>query len=238
MDDIGLHLFKKRFGITDDLIPLKRDNVDLCFYGAKSSGKTLSCVFHSLVALSRGIPVVSNLDIEFQDHKINDLSELKDLKDCCLVYDDLEFDLSSKYIRNEDKKEILECTLNFGKRNVSPFLWTTKNPFEISKDLRRTLDSFIKVYKVLKYQPSTYEDYVEMKKYLNFYNIINEVIDAVTLKQERVIELFNLIPYSDLYDTKQEIDKLKKKKLYADNYKYNDIDNNIFGKYADNIKFV
>lgn len=194
---------------VDSLTRVKRSSVDVAFYGDKSSGKTLLMTILAFDEWCKGRYVYANYDIFFDERftKIGSLDDLWKVDDGLLIGDDFENWCSSKYQSKQDKKDVIEITTDLGKRNVD-FLYSCKDLFEIEKAARRTLDSICRVKRVIKYQPGNIEELEFMKNYLDYQKLVVEVFDKISLRRERILEYDDLEVYCELYDTKEEIEKL------------------------------
>jgi len=189
-------------------VPLKRSSVDLCFYGDKGSGKTLVMTYYAFCEYCKGKTVYSNYNLNFPHKRIESLDMLSDMSNCCFVGDDFESWLSSKFRSNKEKAGVLEASLNFGKRNVSPFLWSCKRPLEIDKTLRYTVDYFVHCNFVLKYDPVDIVDYECMSRFLDAHVVVLDVFNAVSMKLEKTVVVDNLDLWCELYDTVETVKKL------------------------------
>lgn len=189
--------------------PLKRISYDFCFYGAKGSGKTIAMCYFALFFFLKGYTICANFDLSIPYIRIRNLEDIKQMKNCVFLGDDFEAWASSKFLTNKDKKELLECTLNFGKRNII-FIWSCKRPLEIDKTLRATsIDYFVKCKMLLKNSPVTYKNYIEDSKFLDAHLIEMEVYNSINLKLDRVVYLDNLDVWCKLYRTEEEIQQLE-----------------------------
>lgn len=186
-------------------IPLKRSSNDFCFYGPKGSGKTIAMSYFALYFYLKGIPICSNYHLNLPHRFISSLDEVAEMRDCVFLGDDFEKWGSSKFLTNREKKMLLECTLNFGKNNII-FIWSCKRPLEIDKTLRASsVDYFVKCSMVLKYEPKSYDDYLNMSRYLDAHIIQMEVYNSIDLSLDRVCYLDDLDLYSSLYDTTEHV---------------------------------
>lgn len=195
--DAGDGLFK---------VPLLSVSHDFCFYGAKGSGKTIVLSYYAFLCYLKGMKVCSNYHLSFPHVFVSSISQLRDMRDCVFVGDDFEAWASSKFFSNSDKKDLLECTLNFRKRNVSPFLWSCKRPLEIDKTLRASsIDFFCRCSLKLKVVPDDIVDYEFVSGFLDSHVVEVEVFSALDLKLKKVVVLDHLDLWVELFDTKEEI---------------------------------
>lgn len=192
-------------------VPLKRQSADFAFYGNKDSGKTIAMTFFGLwFAVMRNLPIYANFHLKNLPHVfVKSIHQVKNMRRCVFLGDDFENWASSKFLSNKEKKDLLEFTLQFGKRNI-PFLWSCKFPSEIDKTLRRTLDYFVRCNMVLKFVPRSKAEYNYMSSFLDAHVVVMDVINPVTLKTEQTAILDNLSFYGQFYDTQEEIKDLEK----------------------------
>lgn len=191
-------------------VPLKRHSSDFCFYGPKGSGKTIAASYFGLYCFLHGTSVASNYHLNFPHQYIETVDQFKEMRNTCFLADDFEKWASSKFIGNKDKKDLLECILNFGKAGVSPFIWTTKRPMEIDKTIRACgIDYFVKCMLRLKYEPSTLGEYEKMSGYLDAHVVNMEVYRAFDLQLDRVCILDDLDVWCLLYDTQEKIEDIR-----------------------------
>lgn len=155
----------------------------------------------------KGYDIYSNYHLEFPYSPIKTLENFNNVKDGVLLCDDFENWVSSKFRSANEKKDVLNASLQFGKRNINYFIWSCKRPLEIDKTLRQTIDYFVECNMELKYMPSKKYDIDFLEKYLDNYRSRLNVYSAVDLKpvQEVLVDDLNL--WCELYDTKQEIKK-------------------------------
>ncbi|MEO5350575.1 MAG: hypothetical protein H7836_13155 [Magnetococcus sp. YQC-3] len=133
--------------------PLKRQALDICIYGKKSRGKSFILAILGFLAFLEGKTVFSNMYLEYPSVYVGSLEDVENMKNFegkkVFIGDDLEGWISSKFISNEDKKNILSFTLNAAKYQCDLY-WTVKRPLEGDKTLRSSSDYFIEVSLMLK----------------------------------------------------------------------------------------
>ena len=192
-------------------IPIKRNSYDFCFYGGKGSGKTIAMTYYGFIEYLNGKKVYSNYKLEYPHIRIKNIEEIKNMQKGCALFDDIEAWSSSKFISNKDKKDLLECILNFGKKSITPFIWSCKRPLEIDKTLRGCgIDYFVKCNMLLKETPKDDIEYKEFSKYLDAHVIEMNIFRADDLTLDRVVYLDNLDIWSMLYETTEEVEQLGK----------------------------
>lgn len=191
-------------------IPLKRSTNGICFFGNMSSGKTFAMVYYAFKLWLDGYTIYSNVHLEFPYVPVVSLDDLSNIRDGVFLGDDFEKWASSKFITNRDKSDLLEATLQFGKRKVSPFLWSCKRPLEVDKTFRYVTNWYVACRLLLKYMPRTYSEYEYMSGFLDAHVIEMQVYDSLTLGLDRVSYLDDLDLYCNLYDTSQEISHLSR----------------------------
>jgi len=188
------------------LTPLRRQSRDFCFYGSKSSGKTLSMVYFAFLWFIRGKRVFSNFPLNFEHTLVNSLSDLRDIKSGVFLGDDLERWASSRFRSNTDKSDLLEVMLDFGKRSVDCY-WSCKYPLAVDKGLRSTVDSWVSCNMVLKSNYHSLDAFLEAEKFLDNYFVQMDIYGN-DLKLDRTCFLSNLELWCELYDTMTEIKEI------------------------------
>jgi len=207
-----------------DLLPIVRSSRDCCFYGPKGSMKTLTLTFYIIHFYKKGYQVLCNYPIVGLPNvhvlgwkKPILVSSLKDfdvldVMDCKFIFvcDDAERWISSKFLSRDEKRDILEVTTNFGKYGKGcDFYWSTKEPLEADKTVRRTSDTYIKCFSLLKYMPNNLDEFLFMREFLDFYMAHLEVyFDDDLSKPDMTIDIDNVEKVAKFYDTRYKIKDL------------------------------
>jgi len=184
--------------------PLKRTNLDVCFYGNKGSGKTIAMTYFAFKKYLEGYRVYSNYNLDFDHTLLRTIHDFTTIQGngAVLLCDDFESWVSSKFRSNNEKKDMLEASLNFGKRNINYFYWSCKRAMEIDKTLRACVDYFVKCDMVLKDYDGDGDD-----QYLENYVVSCDVYGGLDLMNVQRIIIDNLELWAELYNTSEEIKK-------------------------------
>lgn len=181
----------------------------ICFYGVPGSGKTIAMSYFGLYFYLRGRDVLSNYHLVYPHKMIENLDDLDNSANCVGLFDDFEFIGSSKFLKSSEKKDLLQISLMFSKRGISPVMYSVKRPMECDKTLRSLTDYFVHCSLELKYIPHDEEEFDYLSKYLDAHRIRLDVYNANDLSVvERVVYIDDLDVYSCLYDTREEVSKL------------------------------
>lgn len=188
---------------------LRRLHRDICFFGRKGSGKNLSMVYYAFLSFLKGKRIYSNFKLEFPHTLVRSLDDIREVHDGILLADDFENWASSKFRSNVDKQDLLDITLDFGKRQVD-FWYSTKRPMEIDKTIRSITDKFVRCNLLLVADFSTVEDYLDVSRYLDNYVLQLDVFDASDLETRELLVIIDHLPiWGSLYDTLEEVDQLQ-----------------------------
>jgi len=190
-------------------IPLKRSSRIIGFYGPPSSGKTIAISYFALLFFLNGKEIVSNYHLVIPHTFIDSLVVLDACVNSMVVLDDIEFWASSKFLKSDEKKDLLQISLMFSKRGINPVLYSIKRPLECDKTLRALTDTFVRCSLELKFIPGSLDEYDYYSGFLDAHRIRMEVYDVFSgMSLVNVVYLDDLDLYCNLYDTQEEIKHL------------------------------
>jgi len=191
------------------LTKLKRGSVDLGFTGVKSIGKTLAMTFYLYIEYLKGRKIYTNYPLNFEHIMINTFQDLNNACDGVVCVDDSEYLLSSKFLKGENKSDVIDVMLNFGKRNLD-YWYSLKRFLEGDKSIRSLSTKFVFVERYLRENNcNTVEELIDFSKYINNYYLELRVYDRMDLVNPELYEQINdLEIWCNLYDTTYEVKNL------------------------------
>lgn len=185
---------------------LKRQSTDLLFFGLKGAGKTLAVSFYAYCEFLKGRNIFANYHLNIPYTHVGSLMDLKLVKDGIVIFDDAERLVSSKFLSNRDKKDVLNVLIDSGKHNVDCW-FICKRLEEVDKSIRSVCQKFIRVTLQLKYDVMSADDYLDLSRYLDNYLVKLEMFDRYNLNKSELIEYIDYLPWwsFNLYETTEEV---------------------------------
>lgn len=197
----------------EDLTPKRRVSHDIIFFGGKGSYKTLSMTAVAFFEGLEGRAIASNyrmyFDESFDYTYINSFEDVENLYNQLVILDDAENWVSSKFVKADQKKDVLKITTNLGKRRCDSLI-SCKNPLEVDKTIRRPCDFYVHCVEYPEFVGDSYDDFIFYRKHLDFNSVLLECIDPISNRIFRRMILRNIDLFCELYDTTEEIKGLKK----------------------------
>jgi len=195
------------------LTRIKRQSTDIVFFGLKGSGKTIFVTYLLFVEFLKGKTIFANFHLNFPYVHIETLSDLRGMHDGVAVLDDAERVISSKFLDNKQKKDLLDGMLDTGKRNIDVW-YILKRPLEADKSVRSIASKFVKVKMELKVFPGMDSfsdvDFLEYASFLDHYVIVADMYDRDNLSSVEFTEVLDYLPiWALLYDTTEQVQKIK-----------------------------
>lgn len=189
---------------------LKRQSLDICFFGGKGRGKNIVLAYYGFKKWLDGFVIYSNFMLSYPFIYISSLADLEglnlDKKPALFLFDDAEEWLSSRRSLSTQNLTVSNIIIKLGKRNVYT-LWSCKRPKNVEVELRNTSDFFVRVQLMLR----------DSKKILDvgFDDAVSTIENLCILLtvydyQEKLYKyqvLNDLDIWVELFDTSEEVKK-------------------------------